>query len=212
MVDEFILYDEVQFTKRDWRNRNQIKTANGLQWLTVPVKVKGKFFQAINETEISEKSFAKKHWGTISHAYAKAPHFKEYKDTFADLYNSLNEDLLSQVNYKFITTINEVLGIKTKISWSTDYEALEPKLQEESANNRLIDLCSKSGANVYLSGPAAQCYMDISQFNNQGIDVEWMDYSSYKPYEQIHGEFTHYVTVLDLIFNTGKEAINYIRN
>lgn len=211
LVDEFILYDEVQYTKRDWRNRNQIKTSNGLQWLTIPVEVKGKFFQPINETLISDKSFATKHWTTICHAYSKAKYFKDYKDIFEKIYSGLNEELLSKVNYQFIVAINEILGISTKVSWSTDYESLDPIIQNESANNRLIDLCNKSGANIYLSGPAAKDYMDIEKFSEHGIQVEWMDYSHYPEYPQLHGEFTHYVTVLDLIFNLGPEAMSYTR-
>ena len=205
-VDEFILYDEVQYTKRDWRNRNQIKTANGLQWLTIPVEVKGKYDQRIDETKIADKSFAIKHWNSIKHAYSKAPYFKEYAEVFEKLYLGLDEDLLSQVNYKFISEICKILDIKTKISWSTAYESLAPEIQNESANNRLIDLCVKSGATTYLSGPAAKDYMDIEKFSYNGIKVEWMDYSGYKPYQQLHGEFTHYVTVLDLIFNEGQNS------
>ena len=210
-VDEFILYDEVQYTKRDWRNRNQIKTGNGLQWLSVPVEVKGKYNQRIDATKISDKSFALKHWNSIKHAYSKAPFFKEYSGIFEALYSDLDEELLSEVNHKFILAINKLLGITTKVSWSTDYEALDPQHQEESANNRLIDLCLKSEATIYLSGPAAKDYMDLDKFNGNGVQVEWMDYSHYQEYPQLNGEFTHYVTVLDLIFNQGVESSSHVR-
>jgi hypothetical protein len=210
-VDEFILYDEVQYTKRDWRNRNQIKTQNGLQWLTIPVEVKGKYDQRIDETRVADKSFAIKHWNTIKHAYSKAPCFKEYSDKFEKLYSELDEDLLSKVNHKFITEICAILNINTRISWSTDYEALAEEKQKESANNRLIDLCLKSGASIYLSGPAAKDYMDVDLFNKQGIEVEWMDYSHYKEYNQLYGEFTHYVSALDLIFSVGTEAKMHVK-
>jgi hypothetical protein len=81
-VDEFILYDDMQYTRRDWRNRNLIKTAQGLQWLTIPVDVKGKYFQRINETQISDANWAEVHWKSIVHTYARAPFFAQYKDTF----------------------------------------------------------------------------------------------------------------------------------
>jgi hypothetical protein len=114
LVDEFILYDDMQYTRRDWRNRNKIKTQNGLSWLTIPVEVKGKYFQKINETLISEPGWARDHWATIRQFYGKAKFFKDYKDVFEEFYLNTNEQYLSQVNYKLISIISEILGIKQK--------------------------------------------------------------------------------------------------
>ena len=121
-VDEFILYDEAQFTRRDWRNRNKIKTPIGLQWLTIPVDVKGKYFQKIKETKISDKNWGMKHWQQIKQNYSKARHFKNYKDIFEELYLNCNEEYLSEINYKFIFTINQILGIKNKFKFSDEFE------------------------------------------------------------------------------------------
>src|SRR5579871_4764093 len=99
MVDEFILYDDMQYTRRDWRNRNKIKTPHGLAWLTIPVEVKGKYFQKINETLVSEPNWAKDHWATIRQFYSKAKYFKDYKDAFEDFYLTTEEKYLSQVNH-----------------------------------------------------------------------------------------------------------------
>lgn len=208
-VDEFIFYDEMQYTKNDWRNRNKIKTQSGLIWLTIPCETKGSIsnFQKINETKITDKRWAKKHWNSIQLNYAKAPYFKEYKGYFENLYKFCeNEEFICNVNYKFIYAINDLLGIKTKISFSQDYGLIEGKTE------RLVDLVKKAGGTEYLSGPAAKDYIVKECFDKENIKLSWMDYSGYREYPQLFPPFEHGVTVLDLIFNTGKDAINYIRN
>lgn len=207
-VDEFIIYDEVQYTKRDWRNRNKIKTPQGLSWLSVAVEVKGKYFQKITETKIAEESFKTKHWNTIVANYSKANYFKDYKDQVQELYRTCPTDTISSVNLHFIKAINKILDINTPISFSEDYPR-NPDYPEDP-NFRLIDLCEQSGATKYLSGPAAKDYMDLDEFKKHGIDVEWMSYE-YPEYTQLHGEFSHYVTVLDLIFNMGPKAKEYMK-
>ncbi len=202
-VDEFILYDDMQYTRRDWRNRNLIKTPNGLDWLTIPVDVKGKYFQKINEAQISDKSWAKTHWKTITANYARAAYFKEYKDFFHELYLQCEqEDYLSQVNFKCLQAICSLLNIKTTLSWSTDYPVDDALKKTE----RLVALCQQSKATHYLSGPSASAYMQHNLFNDVGVDVSYIDYSSYPPYEQLFGKFEHGVTILDLIFNAGPDA------
>ena len=108
MVDELILYDDCQYTKRDWRNRNKIKTQNGLQWLTIPVEVKGKYQQKIKDTVISDPEWSKKHWSAIKYNYSKAAFFKDFKDQFEELYLGCTEKYLSDINYRFITAINQI--------------------------------------------------------------------------------------------------------
>lgn len=206
LVDEFVLYDDAQFTKRDWRNRNKVKTSSGLKWLTVPVDVKGKFEQKIKDTRIAEKRWGKKHWDTIKHNYSRAKYFPENKELFEELYLTLDEEFLSQVNLVFIQTINRVLGIKTKISWSSDYPLAEGK------NERLISICKGAGAAIYLSGPAAKGYLDEGLFKREGIEVEWMDYSGYPEYRQLFPPFERGVTILDLLFNEGPNAKNFMKS
>ena len=198
MVDEFIIYDDVQYTRSDWRNRNKIKTPKGLAWLTIAV---GKHYNRINETLISDDNWGKSHWATLKQAYGKAPHFKEYKDVFEEVYMTTTEMHLSLVNFELIRIINSVLGIGTKISWSTDYQLIDGK------SERLVDLVRQAGGNEYLSGPAAKVYLDEQLFNDAGIKVSWMDYSGYPEYHQLYPPFEHGVTVLDLIFNEGPAAL-----
>lgn len=208
-VDEFIFYDEMQYTTRDWRNRNKIKTQNGLKWLSISVSAKGcqQNCLKINETKISDTSWVESHWNAIKLAYSKSTYFKEYRDFFENLYNDcVDEEYLCNVNYKFILAINDLLGIKTKISFDKDYGLIEGKTE------RLVDLVQKANGTHYLSGPAAKDYIDEDLFKEAGIVLEWMDYSGYKEYPQLYPPFEHGVSILDLIFNVGDEAIDYIRN
>jgi len=204
-VDEFILYDDMQYTRRDWRNRNQIKTPQGVQWLTVPVLVKGKYHQPINETEINGTDWAAKHWATIASNYRRAAHFSEIAAWLEPLYCDESYSHLSQLNRRFLQAICDYLGIGTRLSSSSDYTLADGKTE------RLADLCSQAGATEYVSGPAARNYLDASVFQSRGMAVTWFDYSGYLEYPQLWGEFTHGVTILDLLFNCGKEASAYMK-
>ena len=205
-VDEFILFDDAQYTRRDWRNRNKIKTPKGLIWLTIPVESKGKYIQKIKDTVISDSDWNRRHWESIVHRYSKAKCFRDYKDLFEKLYLGSNEKLLSQINYRFIAAMCEMLGIKTKISWSMDYKLMEGKTE------RLIDLCKQTGATEYISGPSAKGYIDEELFKAEGIKLQYMDYSGYPEYEQLFPPFEHRVSVIDLILNVGQEAPRYMKS
>ena len=199
-VDEFILFDEVQYTRRDWRNRNKIKTPHGLLWLTIPVEVKGKYFQKIRDTRINLPGWNILHWQTIQQNYTHAKYFNEYRGFFERLYQTATQSLLSEVNYHFLTAICELLGVQTRITSSMEYGIIDGKTE------RLVDLCQKAGATAYLSGPAAKSYIDPGLFTNAGINLEYMDYSNYPEYQQLHQPFEHGVSIVDLIFNTGPNA------
>ena len=138
-VDEFVLYDDAQFTRRDWRNRNRIKTADGLKWLTVPVEMKGKYGQAIKDTRISDPSWGEKHWKSLVHAYSKAPCFSQCAARIEEVYQDASDEALSQINYRFLTAICGILGIDTKITWSMDYAATGRK------SERVLDICRQVG-------------------------------------------------------------------
>ena len=205
MVDEFILYDDMQYTKNDWRNRNKIKTPQGIQWLTIPVRQES-LDQKIKDTKISDKKWNIKHWRTISQNYSKAKYFKDYKDIFEELYLTCDEEYLSEINYKFITTINEILEIKTKLRWSSEFELVDGQTE------KLLGICKDCNADIYLSGPAAKDYFNEDLAKQENIKVEWMDYSGYKEYEQLNPPFEHGVTILDLIFNKGDRAKEFMKS
>jgi hypothetical protein len=206
-VDEFIFYDCVQYTKHDWRNRNKIKTAAGSKWLTIPVTTTDLFTSTftVAQAQIADPQWRKKHWSSISQNYSKARYFADYSKVFQSLYED-DEVFLSKINQRFIKTICQVLDIRTKITDSTEYELVGDR------NERLVNLCQQAGAGSYLSGPAAQDYLDESLFANVDVAVKWMDYSNYPEYTQLFPPFDHYVTVLDLIFNEGPNAQQFMKS
>jgi len=204
-ADVFVIYDEVQYTKNDWRNRNLIKTAKGTEWLTIPVSQKS-LQQRIDETTVTQKNWHKKHWNTLVCNYAKAPYFKDYEADFEAFYSSLNTENLSEINLLFIKKINSILDIKSEI---IDSKSL--KLSGDK-NDRLIDAVKKLNGTHYISGPAAKNYIDIDKFHTESISIEWMNYSGYPLYSQLFGPFTHEVTILDLIFNEGPNAKLYLKD
>lgn len=204
-VDEFILYDDMQYTRRDWRNRNLIKTPEGTSWLTVPVKVKGKYLQPIRDTEIDGSEWQAKHWKSLHMQYARAPHFAEIAAWLEPLYLQQNYTHLSAMNETFLRAVCAYLGINTTITHSWDYPMGEGK------SERLAALCAAAGGSTYLSGPSAKDYLDEGAFAAHGIAVEWFDYQGYPEYPQLWGAFDHAVTILDLLFNCGQHAGDYMK-
>ena len=204
-VDEFILYDDMQYTRRDWRNRNQIKTPQGLQWLTVPVKVKGKYYQTIRETEIDGADWQAVHWKSIVQNYKRAPYFAEISEIFEPLYLSETYGNLSALNRVFIEAVCKYLNIKTRITNSWDYTLLDGKTE------RLADLCAQAGGSEYISGPSAKDYIEEHFFAERNIKLTWFDYAGYPEYPQLWDGFEHGVTILDLLFNCGQDSSGFMR-
>ena len=205
-ADEFVLYDDVQYTRRDWRNRNKIKTPDGVQWLTIPVDVKGKFTQTIRETATAGGEWADNHRTRLHHAYGRAPFYTDYRETIDGWYAAAAElRSLSEVNALFLRQLCPLLGITTPIRDSADF-----KLDNPDPTGRLRDICVQSQATEYLSGPAARAYLDESVFERAGVAVRYMDYAGYPEYPQLHGPFDHAVSVLDLLFMTGPRARDYL--
>lgn len=203
-VDEFVIYDSVQFTKNDWRNRNLIKTVHGLKWLTIPVSTAGRHGQAIAVVDVTNPHWFRQHWQSWLTHYANATYFPAFSDELKSLYFDCAGQKLSQINFRFLTVLCRWLGIKTRLSWSTDY----PHTGERS--ERLVQICHQAGASHYLSGPAARDYLHAGLFEKAGIAVQWMNYTGYRPYRQLHGTFEHQVSALDLILNEGPNAHLYL--
>lgn len=204
-VDELILLDDVQFTRRDWRNRNRVKTPRGVAWLTIPVQVKGQYHQKICETRVVGPDWRQTHWKTLRTCYGRAGHFREYAGRIEELYDTCDYDRLSDINHHFITAICDILGINTKITWSMSREKPDDRV------GRIVELCRQAEATEYLSGPSAASYLDQAHFDRLDIRVRWMDYSGYPEYPQLFPPFDHHVTILDLLFNTGPAATSYMK-
>lgn len=206
-VDEFILYDDRQFTRRDWRSRNRIKTAQGVIWLSIPVRVKGRYTQRIDETRIADPTWSQRHWRTLAHAYRSAPHFDQYESVLGTTYAECGEEeLLSNVNRRFLETLCGLLGISTRVTSSSQYEATG------RSTERIVRLCAAAGATTYLSGPSARAYLDTSFFDRAGVSLRYMDYSGYPEYEQLYPPFEHAVSAIDLLVHTGADAPKYLKS
>jgi WbqC-like protein family len=203
--DEYVVFDSAQYVRGHWHNRNRIKTANGVEWLTIPVIAKGRFAQPICEVEI-EKPWADKHWRAIELAYKRAAFFEPIAPAVKSWYERADKQArLSDVNAIFLHGIAGLLGLKTRIVSDAAYPAQGIKTE------RLLGIAHAAGADRYLSGPSAQAYLDEAMFASAGIATEWMSYDGYPAYQQLHGGFEHAVTVLDLLFNTGIEAPRYLK-
>ncbi|HTH57357.1 MAG TPA: WbqC family protein [Cyclobacteriaceae bacterium] len=206
-VDEVILYDEAQYTRRDWRNRNVIKTAQGTAWLTIPVQVTGRYFQKISEVKISEKKWNEKHLKTLNANYARAQHFKELKEFTEHLYVNAVMDYLSEINFWFLTEISKWMNVKTPIQFCDSYPA-----EQKNPTERLVAISKQRGASHYYTGPAAKVYLEEDRFVQENIEVCYLDYDDYPEYPQLFGRFSHNVTILDLLFNTGSNFYSHMKS
>lgn len=206
-VDEFVVFDDVQYTRRDWRNRNKIKTKDGLHWLTVPVEASGKYLENINCIHVSGRDWIDNHVATLRHVYGRAPFFHDEWAWIEPAYEACRGlSLLSEVNLRFIRAICKRLGIRTPIRLSSEFEIVPGK------NERLLSICRQADATEYLSGPAARDYIDEGAWREAGIPVLFKSYSGYPEYPQSHGAFEHGVTVLDLFFHTGPHATEHYKS
>jgi hypothetical protein len=211
-ADELILLDCVQFTRRDWRNRNIIKTPNGPLWLTIPVEVKGRYHQPIDETRIAVPGWADAHIRTIELNYKRASCFEEMSPWLFEMLSIAGkEPLLTNANEFLIRSICSKLFIETPIRRCT---AILDKssMQRMDPTERLLELCRAIDATHYISGPAAKDYLNVPLFTKHGIDVSWADYSDYPEYPQLWGTFDHRVSIIDLILNAGKSASSYMHH
>ena len=206
-VDELILLDDVQYTRRDWRNRNRIKTPEGVRWLTIPVRTRGAYLQRIEDVTVADPGWGRRHWETLRRSYRGSPHFQRYAPELERLYAGGEEDeRLTAINERFLRRLCEWLEIPARLTRSSGRGEADGRTQ------RLVRLCLDAGADHYVSGPAARAYLEESQFARAGITVSYMSYAGYPQYPQPHGPFEHAVSVLDLLLNTGPDAPRYMKH
>lgn len=202
-VDLFVFFDDVQFTRRDWRTRNRVKSAQGAHWLTIPVGAQT--HRLICEVELADSRWQAKHWQTLQTNYGRCPHFVRYRDYFAHVYLDVVWHRLSDLNQALIRHIaREFLGITTEFVDSRSIGAVGRK------QDRLLDLLGRVGATRYVSGPAAQDYIEPACFAERGIDLCWKDYAEYPDYPQPFPPFEPALSIVDLLFNVGPEAPRYL--
>ena len=201
--DVFVLYDDVQFEKGSWRNRNRIKTPNGAQWLTVPVLQKGRGFQLIKDVLINQDvPWQKKQIKTIRQNYSKAPFFVKYADKLFDKLNRPWERLV-ELNVELIYWIAKELGISNKIVSASELGVFG------SGAERLVEVIKSLGGTCFYEGSAGKNYIDDSLFEENGISVVYQDYA-HPTYPQLHGDFVSHLSIIDLMFNCGEDSLEIL--
>jgi hypothetical protein len=203
-ADIFVFYDDVQYDKHGWRNRNRLKGPTGQVWITVPVLHGGRFGQAINAVEIDRRQdWARKHVGMLNQFYARAPYSADYLPELCDL---LKHDWIRLAELTIAATrlMARWLGIEAQFHLSS-----ELGMQGERSE-RLLKICRHFAANVYISGDAAQDYLNVDCFHAAGIEVLWQHYR-HPEYPQRFGAFVPYLSTIDLLCNLGSESLPMIR-
>ena len=206
-ADIVVFLDSVQSTKNDWRNRNLIKTSSGNLWLTVPIRHSNSL--RVRDVEIASPNWHGKHFRSLSQAYARAPHASGMLARIGEWYRQAGAcRRLSEANRVFLAEVSKMLDIRARfievesIMDDAEHDRLDPTA-------RLVEICRRIGADSYLSGPAARNYLDEEAFQAESIRVEWFDYDNYPAYQQLHGEFDHAVSILDLLLMVGPSARDY---
>lgn len=207
-VDEFVIFDEAQFTRRDWRNRNKIVLGGKLHWLTIPVASKGAFEAPIDSMTITDNTWARKHWASIQHAYGKQPCFGWLAPRLEAAYqHAADLKLLTEVNQLFLRTLSDALELATPFLSSNGIHR-----RADDPTGRLVEICTARGANTYASGPAAKAYIEPEKFHAAGIALAYADYAGYQVYDQAMQPFEHGVSVLDILFRFGPEARGHLKS
>lgn len=205
-ADLFIFYDDVQYDKHGWRNRNQIKTAQGRQWLTIPVHSKGATDGvAIKDVRIDwSKPWAKNHLKALTISYSKAPHFASYAPWLASVFERRDE-FLADFTISLTIEIAREIGIAhTRFMRSSEIPGIDGQKTE-----RLIQILKHVGAAHYISGPSARDYIEPEKFAAAKITLEYIQYN-YPEYPQLYPPYDPFVTMLDLLFMTGPDALKYV--
>ncbi|MGX9962458.1 WbqC family protein [Roseomonas sp. F4] len=204
--DAYIFLDSVQFTRRDWRTRNRIKTPHGPLWLTIPVKQKGNYHAPIDAMEVAEPGWSAKHLRSIEGAYRRGAGFAEVIDPLRSAYaTAAGEAMLSAVNQGLTRALAGLLGIDTPFQRDVDLLPRET-LAALDATTRLVELAAAVGATHYISGPSARSYLDEGAFAARGIAVEWMSYAGLPQYPQLWGDFEPAISVLDPLLTLGVQG------
>ncbi|MFH2070919.1 MAG: WbqC family protein [Elusimicrobiota bacterium] len=201
--DVFVFLDDVQYKKREFQNRNKIKTRNGWLWLTVPIVSKSRYMQKIAEVEIdNDAGWANDHIKTIEHSYAAAPFFTGHHGFFSELLNKKWTTLMD-LNVETVRYLTGCFDIKTPVHFSSGLNL------ETTSTQRIIDICKNFGADTYLSGAGGMNYMDEGLFEKNGIKLVYQKFV-HPEYRQCFGTFLPFMSAIDLLFNCGNESRDII--
>lgn len=201
--DVFVFLDDVQFTSRDWRSRNRIKTARGLKWLSIPVGDSRS--RRICDVELPDNDWRRSHRSSIIEAYKGSRNFEFGLDLVDKIFSELAIDTLSNFNQNLIKYIAvEIIGIKCKFLDSREI------VQSGVGSDRILSICNSLSTDQYISGPSAASYLNFEDFSSSGIELAFADYSKMRKYEQQHGDYEPKVSIVDMIFNVKSDLSEFI--
>ena len=201
-ADVFVLLDNVQYKKNEWQNRNRIKTAQGVQWLTVPVTYS--FPASIVDVQVNQQvTWSRKQWQALTTNYSKANHWSAMYDRLSTFYDQ-DWTMLHEVNRASIDLLREQMGVDTPLRTASDIDA------SNEPTERLLDICRAVGADVYLAGVDGRKYMEIERFVAAGIEVVFQEYEPLE-YDQLFGDFQSHLSALDLVLNCGSDSLEILR-
>jgi len=202
--DIFVFLDDVQYTRRDWRNRNKIKTENESKWLTVPVIKQNRESLLIKDVMIDNtNNWRRSHYDTLKRFYSNAPYWELYQE-FIDSMYLMEWGNLCELDIAFIVKISNILKLNTKFVRSSSL------MTNGTKEEKLISICKELGISTYVSGPSGKNYINDNKFAKDDIELEYHEYATVN-YDQLYGDFNPFVTVLDLLFNCGNDSSNYVK-
>lgn len=206
-VDEFIFFDEVQFTRRDWRNRNLIRMEYEKKWITIPVLNKGNYNEIISNMKVSQVNWKELHLNLLKQSYIKSKYFNETYEFLKNCFNDINTNSLSEINIFLIKKICEYLKIKTFFLNSNKIKKIE---SNQTASKRLLEIILERKAKIYYTGPAAKSYLDEKLFREKNIAINWFNYGKTKIYKQPHKDFYENLSIVDCLMNCGKNTTKFL--
>lgn len=204
-ADRFVLLDHVQYRKQYFQNRNRIRSSEGLIWLTVPVRIKGRHTQAINDVIIDNEGNPRWRWRCLQllvHCYRKTPFFSRYTGFFEELYRRRWERLV-ELNEVIIRYLLETFSIPVPLVRSSELGVTAHK------SDLNLEICKKVGATLYLSGVSGQEYLDLEKFRREGISVRFQEFH-HPVYRQLHEPFVPCLSAVDLLFNHGPRSLDIL--
>lgn len=195
-ADVFVYYDEVKYTKNDWRNRNRICSKNGVHWVTIPISHESVRLK-ISEVVLPDPRWQEEHFRTLYHSYRPARYFCQIEPLLHDVYRARTWTRLSELNRYCIESIARLLGLTTRFIDSKDLRL------EGDRVSRLVSVLTQVGATEYLSGPAGRRYLEGSEglFEGAGVRLLYKSYDGYPIYPQLSQPFDPAVSVLDVLAN-----------
>ena len=201
----YIVLDDVQFLRRGWHHRDKIKTQNGVQWLTVPVRKKSRYHQTIKEVRINtDENWRHKPMKSIQAAYRKATNFDLVYGRLSEIYN-MDHDLLISFNMNLLRLCSKMFGISTPLVFASEFNV------KSTGSQRLVDLVKSVGGKEYLTGTGSRDYLDEVLFNKEGINICWQKFE-HPVYKQLHGSFENMLSALDFLMMATKADIGSFKS